>query len=201
MLITLPSTNVCSPEIGAFGDFKVKPAKGAKFLRLTIYFGSQHWTIDDVKIELAGETEVGRWLLEPSIKFGYTQDESKGAVAIWSRAYGYDDIGQVDVSEGRVELAQKVSYPINAGRFTFVPSLKVSGIWLFDSPDYVESISSDGETIVTSDERFAARVEAALQLTDEDSSASAGLSIFYEGTTTDHDAFGISLRGKIPLNK
>ena len=154
-----------------------------------------------VKAELAGETQVGRWLLEPAIKFGYTKDKSKGAVAIWSRAYGYDDIGQVDVSEGRVELAQKVSYPINAGRFTFVPSLKVSGIWKFDSPDYMESISADGDTIVTSDEQLAAKVEAALKLTDEDSGAHAGVSIFYEGANSSNDAFGISLRGKIPLNK
>lgn len=94
-----------------------------------------------------------------------------------------------------------MSYPINTGRFTFVPSIKVSGIWKFDSPDYVESISADGETIVISDEQLAAKVEAALKLTDEDSGAHAGVSIFYEGANSSNDAFGISLRGKIPLNK
>jgi hypothetical protein len=129
------------------------------------------------KAQITGDFMVEELLFEPSLAVAYTQDQTDGG--------GFDltsgtntnmySIDQITISEGRLTLGQRVSREFVVNNYTYIPSMKVSGIWQFDQPDYYESagVASDNAGAI-------ARFEMGLGALNDNGFGFGG-SVYYEG--------------------
>lgn len=151
-----------------------------------------------VQGEVTGRKKFSNFLYEPSLRAGYTQDKTNGSTTLTGDdAFSSTIIAdEIDVSEGRLTFAQRLSYEIEANGFTIVPSVSLAGIWQFDAPDYVDS---SGERLYGDSADPFLRVEGQVKARNAQGvSFLAGIS--YEGIgAIDWEAYNASLSLNIPF--
>lgn len=159
-----------------------------------------------VQGEVTGRKKISNFLFEPSLSAGYTQDKTNGSTTLTGDASISSTIApsnsstivadEIDVSEGRLTFAQRISYEIESNGFVIVPSVSLAGIWQFDAPDYVDS---NGQRLYGESADPFLRVEGLLRASNPQGiNLLAGIS--YEGIgAVDWEAYNASLSLNIPF--
>lgn len=138
---------------------------------------------------LIGRYDIDRWLVEPSVRVSYFEEESDAYVD----SLGFNIPG-IEVATGTLEFGPKLSYRMELGNdWTFEPFLSLQGIWTFEQKN---TASVATETPGLAEEGLRGRGELGLRLAGS-GATSFGLSTFYDGIGGgDFEAWG----GEVKFN-